>query len=1434
MKPKHERARESETAVDDMEYEDYRPDSKNVALKNPRAYRWLGHTAATYQQYVVYVAEGVAKNTYNALRGIKDWRTDDENGEKNDLLPLSKGKAMDFFYIANMYGNIEDTFNRPIYSSPEDFIDVAIRAPEPSRGYFARLTATPASRRCLNLGSYNYLGFGGVNEHCTPVVEDSLMKFAVTTASPAAELGRDSNLRAVEELVARFIGKESACVVGMGFATNSTVIPALCSKGDLIISDSLNHNSIVEGARLSGAKIKPFKHQCVGDLELILQDAILGGYEYNKIVVIVEGIYSMEGELCNLKAIVEVCKMYGAHVYLDEAHSVGAVGPTGRGVCEELGVDTNDVTIMMGTFTKSFGAAGGYVAGNKDAVDAVKRFALGYTEAVAMTPAVCTQVLSSLRMITGEDGTDVGKKKLKDLRENSKFFREGLVKMGLEVLGGDPSPIMPVMLYQPYKIGDFSRLAFNRGLAVVVVGSPATPITLPRVRFCISAAHKREDLENALHVISDIADELSLKFKQYPPNKYFPGSLAQLEAMEHAESARKRKQALKVRDKALDAVKRHNWAPISRGSKLNEEMKLEDEKVAEFAQADLKDSYEMVLSSQDLLDLTKDDTMRSQCAETIHRFGLGSCSPRGFYGTFLPHLHLEDKIAKFLGVGEAVLYSFGVCTASSVIQAMTHKSDVAVVDRGVGPSILNGLRLSKIEVRWYDHADAADAARVFAKIESEDGSTSTRLARPVRRRWLITEACFGSTGRVAPLRELVALKDHHHARMILDESFSFGAMGEGGRGLTEHVGLGSGSVDVICASLENACASVGGFVAGDTGVVAYQRLMGSGYVFSASLPPYLATASLHAISRIEAEPALIEKLTSAARRIRSALISGDIPGMTTEADADSPVIPIKLSAGVGSGDENMLLHRIAARMRSKGVGVCVARVSPAILPAHRPAPALRVYAHAHHTTDHIDKMLSVLREAALDILPQHVLESPMPMKRPSLDHQVRMSPRALFTQQSYSSNVRAHTFDSVELENIRKKMAIEEEVAETKAWKLSLLDSDIEDEPKSLSVPLLVILLWSHNLFRRYIIGQINITKHLVPNILTQLGLHPEQVGPIGRTFHVIAMWLGSRKFYNLVLPVIVWTVDTSYAQLMMILYCVFSAAGCLAKGTMSTQSSSKRRVENELGALAPHKVHAWPSVAGVNAAAIPFFILRWRYGSIPLWEMAQPYTVVGDYLLAFGYMAAICISRLATGDSPANIQGGVVVGAVGLRLVLPSIDWFTSGLKAGTVMTVQGAAFLLLTSAAILLFPVPLNSRGQILAAAQTCYRRMWRTLFYMLAFAMGAIWRQRPENAASLPDSTRGWIALIAAKSVIGHIILYVTVAFFGSAAKLTFEGALRVYVHQIKPRFQKPGQKSGSIGTVHMRKAALYFTEVAQDITTGLATASLIPRVFDALAI
>ena len=1522
----------------------------------------------------------MAKNSYNSLRGIKDWRTDDQNGERNDLPALSKGKLKDFFYIRNLYGNIEDVFNRPVYSSPEDWIDVAIREPESDRGFFSKLVTTPQSRRCLNLGSYNYLGFGGLNTHCTPLVVKAIMDHPITSGSPSAELGYSGPVAEVERVTAKFVGKDAAVVVGMGFATNSTVIPAICGAGDLIVSDALNHNSIVEGARLSGAKIKAFKHNCAGDLELILQDAVAGegshSPRYNKIVVIVEGIYSMEGELCALKPIVEVCKLYGAYVWLDEAHSIGAVGPTGRGVCEELGVDPADVDVMMGTFTKSFGAAGGYVAGSHELVARVRQYSSGCTDAVSMPPAVCAQILASLRVIAGEDGTTIGEEKLRALRENALFFRRGLEDLGLEVLGEHPSPVMPVMLYQPYKIGDFSRLAFNRKLAVVVVGAPATPVTYPRVRFCVSAAHSKSDLADALRAIDEIAEEMQIKFKINPParNALFgnrTGSLADQEAKEHEARSRRVSEARGRRDAALASARAlsggtnlERFAPLhsARGKALGDDLGGNgglhtsshgpiDSYFATGVTAPAGATFATAtVSSQDVLALTSDPTMREACANTVETLGLGSCSPRGFYGTFPPHLDLERSIAEFLGAQEAVLYSFGACVVSSVIPALAHRSDVAVVDRGVGAGILAGLRLAKMDVRWYDHCDASDAARVFANLEREDGVTSARLARPGRRRWLISEGCFGGTGRVAPLPKLLALKETHHARVILDESWSLGCRGATGRGLSEHFGLDPGRVDVIAASLENAGASVGGFCAGDTGVVAYQRLMGSGYVFSASLPPYLATAAAHAVRRISAEPRLVRSAQADAEVLRAAALAGDVPGLTTDADEGSPVVPLRLAVGAAAGDENALLADVARRARAEGVGVCVARVNPLVAAKHRPAPSLRVVASAARTAEKTKEALAIIAKAAKDALPAHALEArresrgdrsfteatiepgrsvlgPTKKRRESSDvapaspakapgvsvtldgtialnaelypagpptgppHRntttppktpprspARAGPAAAAAHrgsptsrsQSWSAVSEAATSEVEPSPRRREDFGVAGRGASSSgSGARRRLWSD-RDSPRSLSVPLLVITLYLHNLFRRYILTQIDVTSRLVPSWLRRVGLHPEAHGRRGaaRLFYCVATYLGSRSFHATALPALVWTLDCAFTRLVTVFYCVTTGVGCLFKGALATGASSEKPASSSLGSLMPHRVHAWPSVAGINASALPFLILRWRYGSTWIWDMATPWVVAGDYALAFLYMSAISLARMGNGDSPANVQGGVVVGALMLRLaLLPNIDWAVAGLEAGTVRTAQGGALVAGVLACILLFPMPLDGKGEIVHAAATCYRRMWRTLFYMLFFAAGSVWRRAPEEGVGgferyEPEGLGARAVLFATKVGLGHAVAGFSVWAISYVAQLFVECCLRLYVKYVKPslvggrrrRRRRRGAGNGdgddaeekiaddddegeeeaaeAYGTVHMRLAAITVVELAQDITGALVTAHGVPRVFDAL--
>jgi len=384
--------------------------------------------------------------------------------------------------------------------------------------HYATVSGDRVTRECLNLGSYNYLGFADDwKVTCRSGVMKSLDGLPVSMGSSRMEAGTSKLHDKVEKIVSEFIGKEDAMVVNMGFNTNATTIPALMGHGDLIVSDELNHTSIVNGARISRSAIRCFRHNDTKHLKDILQEAIVMGQPrtrrpWKRIMVIVEGIYSMEGEYCDLRNVVKVCKEYGAYVYLDEAHSIGAMGSTGRGCCEYTGVDPNDIDVMMGTFTKSFGGMGGYIAGSKEVVKFLRNKCAASSYHNSLSPTVCQQIISSFEVIMGRDGTDIGKQKITALRDNSNYFRMRLTDMGLHVLGHYDSPIMPVMLYNPTKIAAFSRECLKRGLAVVVVGFPAVPILMSRARFCLSAGHTREDLDRALEEIDDIADLLKLRY----------------------------------------------------------------------------------------------------------------------------------------------------------------------------------------------------------------------------------------------------------------------------------------------------------------------------------------------------------------------------------------------------------------------------------------------------------------------------------------------------------------------------------------------------------------------------------------------------------------------------------------------------------------------------------------------------------------------------------------------------------------------------------------------------------------------------------------------------------------------------------------------------------------------------------------------------------
>ncbi|XP_020245393.1 long chain base biosynthesis protein 2d-like [Asparagus officinalis] len=437
------------------------------------------------------------------FRKILDFR---KSKNLEGYAPICSG--MEDFYVRRVYRRVQDCANRPISSAPDSWIDVVERY---SNDNNKTLHRTSNSTRCINLGSFNYLGFASSDEYCTPRVIESLKKYSSSTCSARVDGGTTNLHYELEELVARFVGKPAAIIFGTGYVTNSAVIPVLIGKGGLIISDSLNHNSIVNGARESGAVVRVFQNNNPAHLEQVLREQIAAGQprthrSWKKILVIIEGIYSMEGAFCKLPEIISICKKYKAYTYIDEAHSMGAVGKTGRGVCELLGVDPADIDIMMGTLSKSFGSCGGYIAASKDTVQYLKHTCPAHIYATSMPPPAVEQAICALKVILGEDGSNRGAVKLAKIRENSNFFRSELKKMGFEVLGDNDSPVMPLMLYNPAKVPAFSRECLIREVAVVVVAYPAVPLLLNRARFCISASHSREDLVKALEVISKIGD----------------------------------------------------------------------------------------------------------------------------------------------------------------------------------------------------------------------------------------------------------------------------------------------------------------------------------------------------------------------------------------------------------------------------------------------------------------------------------------------------------------------------------------------------------------------------------------------------------------------------------------------------------------------------------------------------------------------------------------------------------------------------------------------------------------------------------------------------------------------------------------------------------------------------------------------------------------
>lgn len=322
---------------------------------------------------------------------------------------------------------------------------------------FTTLRFTGNERKCLNLGSYNYLGFASNTGPCAASAIRTLYDDGTALGSSRRELGTTQLHTDLERLTAEFVGVEDAMVLGMGFSTNSMNLPALMTPGCLVISDEKNHASIIVGLRLAGVTSRVFRHNNMKHLERLLQEAVCHGQPktgepWKKIFIAVEGIFSMEGTIVRLAEIVELKKKYKAYIFLDEAHSIGALGARGRGAAEYFGLDPKDIDISMGTFSKNFAAVGGYIAGSKTMVDFLRVHSQSHCYASAMSPPVARQILSAMKVLMGHDGTTVGQTKVDTLARNTRYFRKRLNQIGVITFGHQDSPVVPMMVYLFSKI----------------------------------------------------------------------------------------------------------------------------------------------------------------------------------------------------------------------------------------------------------------------------------------------------------------------------------------------------------------------------------------------------------------------------------------------------------------------------------------------------------------------------------------------------------------------------------------------------------------------------------------------------------------------------------------------------------------------------------------------------------------------------------------------------------------------------------------------------------------------------------------------------------------------------------------------------------------------------------------------------------------------
>jgi 8-amino-7-oxononanoate synthase len=360
-------------------------------------------------------------------------------------------------------------------------------------------------REMIMLGSNNYLGLTG-DPRVKQAARDALEVYGTGLTGSRLLNGTTPLHLELERELAEWMGSEDVIVFTTGHQANAGCIGTILSARDTVICDSADHASILDGCKLSGAKLRPFRHNQMAKLERMLERAAGDG---GGVLVVVDGVFSMEGDLCDLPAIVDLCRRYGARLMVDEAHAVGVLGARGAGTCELFGLE-DEVDLRMGTFSKSLASCGGFIAGPEEVVEYLRISARPFIFTASAVPAAVGAALGALRIIRSE-----GPELMARLLDNARYLRRGISELGLRVIepgtlpeGGEATtPVVPVVVGEDWQAVMLWKALYDGGVYTNVAIHPAVPPGGALLRTSLMASHEREHLDRALAALeSAIAD----------------------------------------------------------------------------------------------------------------------------------------------------------------------------------------------------------------------------------------------------------------------------------------------------------------------------------------------------------------------------------------------------------------------------------------------------------------------------------------------------------------------------------------------------------------------------------------------------------------------------------------------------------------------------------------------------------------------------------------------------------------------------------------------------------------------------------------------------------------------------------------------------------------------------------------------------------------